>query len=129
MKLEEYRKKYYEASAKTSELVRQLGLAGIAVIWVFKADQGGKEILNPLLLRAGVFIVVALGLDLLHYIYRTLAWGLFTWSKERQGLTSDVILKAPRKVNWASIALFWGKIIAMLVAYYYLIRFLYERLL
>ena len=41
MKLKDAREIYYFYSGKTSDLVRQLGLAGIAVIWLFKYDVQG----------------------------------------------------------------------------------------
>lgn len=41
MKLKDAREHYYFYSGKTSDLVRQLGLAGIAVIWLFKSDVQG----------------------------------------------------------------------------------------
>ena len=50
MKLKDAREFYYFNSGKTSDLVRQLGLAGIAVVWIFKYDVlGVPKIPAPLL--------------------------------------------------------------------------------
>lgn len=125
MKLEDYRKKYYEASAKTSELVRQLGFVGIAVIWIFREEVNGKVALPPQLSRAGILITIALAFDLLHYASRTLIWGVYTWWKEKQGIGRDKDFKAPRQINWLAIFFFTTKTLAMVWAYLYLIRFLY----
>ena len=86
MKLEDARENYYYYSQKTSEIVRQLGFAGIAVIWVFKTEVEGKIVVPPELLSAGKLIVIGLGFDLLHYVAGTLAWGVFNGIKERAGL-------------------------------------------
>lgn len=42
MKLQDVRSTYYELSGKTSDLVRQLGFAGIALIWLFRTDLAGQ---------------------------------------------------------------------------------------
>jgi len=47
MKLKDAREIYYFYSGKTSDLVRQLGLAGIAVIWLFKYDAQGIPKISP----------------------------------------------------------------------------------
>ncbi|HEV7375951.1 MAG TPA: hypothetical protein VGN95_14625 [Pyrinomonadaceae bacterium] len=129
MKLEDYRKTYYEASVKTSEIVRQLAFAGIAIIWVFNDGEGGKYNFHPYLFRAGILIAIGLTLDLLHYISRTLIWGIYTWWKEKQGIDKKADFKAPRKNNWLPIFFFATKIIAVVSAYVYIIRFLAYRLL
>jgi hypothetical protein len=129
MKLEDYRKTYYEASIKTSEIVRQLAFAGVAIIWVFNDGVGEKYNLHPYLLRAGILIVIGLTLDLLHYISRTLIWGIYTWWKEKQGVDKNADFQAPRKNNWLPIFFFSTKILAIVFAYVYIICFLAYRLL
>lgn len=43
-----------EASDKSSEINRQLAFAGIAIIWVFKTDSGGRQIVPNELFLPGL---------------------------------------------------------------------------
>lgn len=76
--LKEFRDGYHELSGTASEVSRNLGFAGIAVIWIFKADLPEKAYtLAPELYHAGVVIVLSLALDLLQYVFSSLIWGAF----------------------------------------------------
>src|SRR6478672_3157292 len=46
MKLSKYRETGEYFSGKASEIVRQLILAGIAIIWVFKIKVGNADVIN-----------------------------------------------------------------------------------
>ena len=126
MKLSDAREFYYVHSGKTSEIVRQLALAGVAVVWLFKYEVIGvpkvpKELLWPLSL-----IVLCLTFDLLQYTVATMAWGIFHRSKERSGVTEDADFTAPPKINWPAITLFWLKVSSIFGAYLLLLRYLAE---
>lgn len=124
MKLKDARDIYYFYSGKTSDLVRQLGLAGIAVVWIFKRDvQGVPKLPNELLLPLGL-IIVGLALDLLQYAIATSVWGVFQRSKEKMGVAEDADFKVPRQFNWPSISCFVLKVIAIVAAYFFLLRHL-----
>lgn len=130
MKLAELRKTYYEFSGKLSDIVRQLNFAGIAVVWIFKVGQGNGGIpFAPCLLWSMGLFVVSLGLDLLHYIYATLAWGLFHRLKEKQHLLEDHDFGAPCQINWPTIVFFWTKIAVSLAGYVILTRYIVSQLL
>jgi len=79
MKLDDAREFYYFFTGKTSEIVRQLALAGIAVIWIFKIGQNQipSELLLPLYL-----IAVTLVLDFLQYFVAATIWGVFSRHQE-----------------------------------------------
>lgn len=124
MKLEDSRENYYFFTGKVSDIIRQLGLAGIGLVWVFKVDVGGKPAIPPDLVIAAKWIVIGLGFDLLQYVYGTLAWGIYNGVKERQGTSVDDEFTAPRPINWPTIVFFWLKVVATLVAYRYILRFL-----
>jgi hypothetical protein len=124
MKLRDARELYYFYSGKTSDLVRQLGLAGIAIIWIFKYDVQGipkipLELLVPLIL-----IVLGLALDLLQYAVATSIWGIFQRRKEISGITDDAEFLAPKQFNWPAIFFFILKAVAIIAAYAYLLRYL-----
>jgi len=117
MKLNDAREFYYFHSGKTSELVRQLALAGIAVIWLFKYEVIGVTKVPADLLLPLMLIVLGLALDLLQYTVATVVWGVFHRMKERSGVSEDADFTAPPKINWPAIALFWLKVTSIAIAY------------
>lgn len=130
MRLAGLRSTYYEFSGKLSDNVRQLNFAGIAVVWIFRVGQDNGGIpFAPCLLWSMGFFVVSLGLDLLHYIYATLAWGLFHRVKEKQCISEDRDIRAPCQMNWPAIAFFWAKIASNLAGYVVLTRYIASQLL
>src|SRR5687768_10790533 len=57
---------------KANDLVRQLALAGIAVVWVFRETTATGAVNVPAQLRwAAILFVLCLTLDLIHYLYGT----------------------------------------------------------
>jgi hypothetical protein len=115
-----------EASSKASEINRQLALAGIAIIWVFKIDAGGgRQIVPQDLFLPGVLLVVSLAFDLLHYVLKSEIWYRITRKYEKAD-TFDFPV-APW-VNYPGDLLYWLKIIATIVAYVLLLRFLVRQL-
>jgi hypothetical protein len=74
VKLEDYRETYYTLSGKARELCRQLSFAGIAVIWVFKAEKGGPLAVPAELFLPGFLFGAALALDLAQAFLGSLIW-------------------------------------------------------
>jgi len=139
MKLSDVREAYQSFSQKTSEIVRNLGFAGIALIWIFKVTSGGRNIVPSELVPAGALIFIGLALDLLHAIVGAATWGIYNRVKEKElnakaakdkkfDPEKDEFL-APAPINWPTLALFWSKILVMLAAYGIIIKFLVERVL
>ena len=139
MKLSDLRENYEYFSEKTSALVRNLGFAGIALIWAFKTTTNGKSVVPSELIMPGVLIVTGLALDLLHGVVGTAIWGIYNRVKEkdfekraakdRNFDPEGEDFLAPSPINWPALLLFWGKIAAMLIAYALLIRFLISRVI
>lgn len=129
MKLEDVRKTYYELSGKTSDIVRQLGFAGIAIIWVFKNEATSESGLLPReFLWPGVFVVAALGFDLMQYVSGSLMWSTFARNLEKQNVGENADVDAPSWTNWPALFFFWGKVLLIIVAYVLLGRVLLVRL-
>ncbi len=128
MKLKDSRENYYTHSGKASDIVRQLGFAGIALIWIFKTEQGGRFQIPTELFLPATLVVIGLSLDLLQYVAATAAWGIFNrvmelrWQRLGKGPEDEFM--APPWINWAAIGFFWGKVVIMATAYVLLIRFL-----
>ncbi len=129
MKLKDCRENYNYFSGKTSDIVRQLGFAGIALIWIFKNDTDGQQLVPAELVPPATLIVVALIFDLLHYISGTAVWGIYNRMQEKARITQEQEFLAPLKINWPTNFFFWGKTVIMVVAYFQLLRFLANRLL
>ena len=122
--LEEFRKYYYEFSGKASDRARHLAFAGVAIVWIFRTGQSTettfpKDLLFPLILFATV-----LALDFFQYVAQALSWGIFSRWHEKTGAKDEQTLTAPQWMNWVPLAMFWGKIIIVTVAYLLLIFFL-----
>jgi hypothetical protein len=69
---------YY--TKKAGDISRQLGLAGIGVIWVFRVTSGQTPSLGEIGAIPRIFycplllIVISLGLDALQYIIGAIVW-------------------------------------------------------
>ena len=143
MKLEDTRAEYYYFTGKVSDIVRQLGLAGVAIIWVFKTESAGRQTIPEGLVPAGVLILLGLATDLLQYAAGTIIWDRFNRKKENE-LEKKLAEKkavgkhydpeaedftAPSSIPALTKILFWVKFVLMFLAYLYLIFYLMTRLL
>lgn len=129
MKLENARDAYESLSGKTSDIVRQISLASVGLIWIFKSGTGTSLSLDPLLLKASFFVFLALLCDFLQYILGTTIWFVYYRYKERKGTKEADEFLAPPQLNWPMWAVFYLKSAMMLVAYIcYIIPFLASKL-
>lgn len=131
MKLSDARSAYYELSKTLSDLVRKLGFAAIALIWLFtKADtnSAAKSPIPSDLHLPTILIVLSLVLDFLQYAWSTAAWGGFARLKELQPGAHDADFDAPNWLNWPSLLFFWCKVVSTVAAYCLILRFLFRTL-
>lgn len=135
MNLADVRAAYYERTAKASDIARQLGFAGIAIIWVFKTEVAGSLTIPNELRLAGVLLVISLALDFLQYVYASSAWGIFHRfkenerdNKEARGIAFTDEFQAPDQINWPTLIFFWMKLGVLSVAYWILIVSLFQEL-
>jgi hypothetical protein len=85
VKLKEAQDTYESRSTRVSEIVRQLNLAGIAVIWLFRnGDKTGGIPYNDALLWPLGFFIISAGFDLLQFAYASAAWGIFSRQQEKK---------------------------------------------
>lgn len=117
MRLDDVKSAYETLSGTASQIIRQLSLAGIALIWLFNIGTGAKPALPHPLLQAALFIFLALFFDLLQYLLGTFTWFLYFREKERAGTPPDREFLAPAWINWPTWFLFSLKAACMLVAY------------
>ena len=142
MKLEDTRNEYYFYTGKVSDLVRQLGFAGIALIWVFREATPTGPTIPKGLLPAGALIVLSLTVDLFQYAAGAVIWDRFNGKKEDQlenerkarskrGEPFDPEeedFTAPSSINRLTDWLFRVKFVLMFITYIYLLIYLIVRL-
>ncbi|WP_422842572.1 hypothetical protein [Acidovorax sp. M2(2025)] len=120
-----YREAYYGYSGKLSDNVRTLALASVAIVWTFKVDnKSGGVTLHADLYWALLLAMLAMASDLLQYFYGSIAWGIYTWRKEREGVGIEAPLVAPSAINWPTNIFFYAKVVFLAGAYGLIIRFL-----
>ena len=120
MKIEKCLESYEYNSGKASDICRQLGFIGLALIWAFRVTGGDKPTIPCVLRYAGVLLVMGLALDFLQYIVGTIIWGGYHRYKENRVGNDDDFL-APRQINWPVNALFVLKLVTIFVAYILLV--------
>ncbi len=125
MKLSYYRDTYYEISGLASSVNRQLAFAGIALLWLFKIDNNGSYALPHNLLYPIAFFIAGLFFDLLQYALGSLIWGIYFHSNEKKIIEDDddpVVDAAPSLFLYPLTALFTFKILAVIIAYFILLK-------
>jgi hypothetical protein len=124
MEFKDFRADYYFFTGKASDIARQLALAGLAVVWIFKIQQGVTVTLPRPLLSPAIMFVGALGLDLLHYVFASMVWGAFTqWHRWQKRQEEDEV----QEVGWLNvpaICLYWGKLALVCIGYGYLLDYM-----
>ena len=72
--------------------------------------------------------MLALVFDFLQYLVATAIWGIFSRTKENQGVTADETFQAPHKINWPAMAFFWLKATTIIIGYVELLKYLFTKL-
>lgn len=117
MKLADLRENYNYFSCSVSNVVRQISLGGIAVIWMFAVNGNNGEYFldGNLFFPLGLF-VCALAFDLFQYAYGAAIWGWLHRTYEVKGIEEGEDIPICPKVNWPTITFFWSKIAIAIVA-------------
>ena len=110
MNLKTVRDAYDTYSGKASEITRQLGFAGIAVVWIFRYQVADGLALPDQLRLPLALLVVALAADFLHYVVSAAVWGIFGRITEKKLVKRDDDFETPSKINWPGLFFFWMKI-------------------
>ncbi len=127
MNIKKYWETYNYYSGKTSEIVRGLGFAGIALVWLFRLEGvNGSSIPRELILPA-IYLILGLALDLFHYAISSIVWGIYARFKEQEGLKISKKLKVPIWINWPGLLFFVSKIMSIVFAYCFLLNFLFHK--
>lgn len=123
MKLKDFRDAYYDSSQSLSNISRQLALAGVALVWLFKTSllpmttgnistDAGLYLIQGDLYSALCFFIICLISDFLQYFYKSFIWGVVhTWHDVKTGKNipnkEDTDIKQPWPIiNWPAISFF-----------------------
>jgi hypothetical protein len=137
MKLSDFNKKADDYTSKASDIIRQLILGGIAIIWLFRITINGTTTLDSFLIWPLTALCVAFLFDLLQYVSGGFIWKRFFKQKEKEvkhkqsEQKSHVIddnVSAPRKLNRPIYIFYWAKITIATIAYILLIIFLIHKI-
>jgi hypothetical protein len=112
---------YYFYTGKASELVRQLALGGFAVMWLFKADTSGGPAIPSDFRGPAAALLLSLSADFLQYAVSAPLWHWFKLKLEKEGLKPDDTQIGPKRLYIAPEILFYVKMVALAVAYVWLI--------
>jgi hypothetical protein len=128
VKLEDVREIFYFNTGKVSDIVRQIGLAGLAVIWVFRTQSNGGQVISKPLFLAGTLILLSLTADLLQYAVASAIWDRFNKLKEteleKNPHPEEYDFIAPEHINFWPDILHKVKFVLVVLAYVVLISYL-----
>jgi len=120
MNIEDCRNKYYYNSRKAGDICRNLGLAGLALIWAFRVATPDGVVIPQDMRWAGILLVAGLGFDFLQYVIGAIIWGIYQYLKEKQVSSENVVFGAPGWINLPTNFLFYLKLIAIAFAYIFI---------
>jgi hypothetical protein len=126
MKLEDLRTAYEYFSGKASDLCRQYALAGIAIIWIFKKNDGMQNLLLPGLRVPAFLMLLVLIFDLLHYL---VAWAMLDARyrrEERKNSDPKHEFTIARRWNVPAYFFFAAKVLTVIAGYVFIFIFLWK---
>ncbi|MCH7536109.1 MAG: hypothetical protein IH948_10295 [Bacteroidetes bacterium] len=122
--LNHYKEVYRENTGDASKINRNLALAGIGVIWIFRSGTDATGTIPAELALPLLVLLISLSLDFLQYLVAGFIWFRFFKAKEKQGVTDDIDSHTWRANTIHTFYVL--KIVAMIVAYILLFKFLYS---
>jgi len=109
---------YY--TQKSGDIVRQLGLVGVGIVWTMHTILNEKSI--NLELKCILFIIsISLAIDLMQYVVGSILWGI-NWHNASTGAASHTC----KKTIWTTVGFIAVKITVMCVAYIQLILYFWS---
>lgn len=129
MKLSQYKEDYYTFTGKLSDINRQIAFAGIALIWIFKKNENGNIILCHDLVVPAILLAIALGSDIMQYIYQSITWAVFYRYHEKKTNSEEIDISAPSILNYPSWFFFILKVLLVIMAYIFIINFLMKNII
>lgn len=99
---------------EASKIMRQLGFAGVAIVWIFRTPEMGI----PQGLSAPLFlIVIALACDLFQYLWHSLAWHYFIRKHHKNNALPEDVFEYPTSIDYPAHILWLLKMILISISY------------
>ncbi len=125
MQLKEYKNDSYEFTEKTSNIARQLSLAGIAIIWIFKITKFDKPLIPEELIMPLSLFISSLFFDFIQYLVSSLIWFFFfTFHEYKNGGNTEADIKSSEWLSLPGWVFFILKIIFLIYGYILLFNYL-----
>jgi hypothetical protein len=129
VKVSDARDIYYTASDKASEIARNLALAGVGIVWLVAGGLKASAVtLSQDQLWALILLAASLATDLLQYLYRSLAWAIWSRTKESRLGSGAEVQGASVYLNYPTWFFFYLKMASMMAAYGFILSDLAQRL-
>ncbi|PKO99319.1 MAG: hypothetical protein CVU03_02260 [Bacteroidetes bacterium HGW-Bacteroidetes-2] len=126
MKLENYKKKSHEYTAKASEIARQLNFAGIGIIWIVKTTFPELKLSDSELLLPLVLIALSLVFDFLQYLVGGIIWIIFYNNKQKNGISNTADVQTTKWRSRVLYTFYYIKFTLMFIAYLFIIKILFQ---
>lgn len=123
MKIEKIKEESYYNSQKTSEAILSLALAGIAIIWLFKATTSNGIQINRLLFWGLITFIISIFLGIIQYSTLAITWSLHYSKEYKKQLKKgnrdidNIDVKMPHSSSLFAWVLFSVKILLLLTGY------------
>lgn len=129
IKISDLRDTYYNASSTVSDIVRQISIVGIGVIWIFVEVINDTLLIDKCLVCSIVLFLGSLLFDALQYTYKTIVFAcLFRKAEKEFDNNEDAVLDKSTLLHpgWNAVTwIFWTlKIILTICGYIALLIYL-----
>src|SRR5688500_13649158 len=121
-------KAYADYTTQASAIVRNLAFAGIAIVWLFRYQQGDSTRLPADLARASFALVLALAFDLAQYVLGGIVWGVANSKATADGKGPKDPIVTHRRMTWPMNYCYVTKIALVGLAYALILAFLWSEL-
>ena len=131
--LQQFRDYHYSASQKVSDNTRTLALSAIGVVWFFKEQTDIGYVIPQGLAHSVLCVFLALACDFSQHVYGAVSWHIRFRIEEGKLAKGEIKedtnnLMVSSRFNFPAYALFYSKIILIILAYYGLSAFLIEHI-
>lgn len=121
-------------SSKASDVFRSLALAGLAIVWLFKKDETTRTIDIHTLNLPLFILILALAIDLSHYVFAALSWRIFhtvkfrKWKGKGFDETFAKDIEAPNFISTIVDLFFITKMALLIWSYILIIQAIYPKI-
>jgi hypothetical protein len=128
-KLKDVKDDFYAFSSKTSDIARQLALAGIAIIWIFRLTEKESIKLLPSTVPILKLLIISLLFDFCHAFIPSFTYGFMTNRFKKKGKVDEDDVEYSLLWTIPEWLFFILKVVLLVLAYIQLWLFLDSNLI